>query len=178
MIYLQIANLQFSTKYCTTLRQNSPKSSIFKDFCVMSKFELEHYSKSIFVRRYSLYLRACGSFKSANHKKDWVCISQIQQSAEFIHICRSSANLTNFLSPQICGNTICGTYLQNAHLGSRMPFGIVYNTHRPQVPTFLRSFHSLCSEVFKKTIHTIQCIQALQSLTKSTVTYTRAKCEF
>jgi hypothetical protein len=26
-----------------------------------------------------MYLRTCGSFKSANHKKDWVCKSQIHK---------------------------------------------------------------------------------------------------
>jgi hypothetical protein len=27
------------------------------------------------------------------------------------HICGKSANLTNYLSPQICGFAICGTYV-------------------------------------------------------------------
>ncbi len=46
------------------------------------------------------------SFKTANYKKDWV-----RKSAK-CHICRRSANLTNYLSPQICGlailELICG----------------------------------------------------------------------
>jgi hypothetical protein len=32
MLYLQIANLQVSTEYCTTLSQNNPKSRLFKGF--------------------------------------------------------------------------------------------------------------------------------------------------
>ncbi len=32
------------------------------------------------------------------------------------HICRRSANLTNYLSPQICVFAICRTYLQTTHL--------------------------------------------------------------
>jgi hypothetical protein len=32
------------------------------------------------------------------------------------HTCGRSANITNFVSPQICGSAICGTYLRTAHL--------------------------------------------------------------
>jgi hypothetical protein len=62
MIYLQIINLQFSTKYCTTLSQNSPKTRSAKISvkCIMCKFELEHDSAvyAIFVRRNSMYVFA------------------------------------------------------------------------------------------------------------------------
>ncbi len=54
---------QISTKHCKTLSQNRSKSRLFKmifSFCSL-------YSKS--VRRRSMYLRICVSFKSANHKK-------------------------------------------------------------------------------------------------------------
>jgi hypothetical protein len=32
------------------------------------------------------------------------------------HICERSANLTNYLGPQICGFAVCGNYLRTAHL--------------------------------------------------------------
>jgi hypothetical protein len=57
-----------------------------------------------------MYLRACGNFKSANHKKDWA-----NKSAKW-HICCRSAILTDFLIPLSCGFAICGTYLRTAHL--------------------------------------------------------------
>jgi hypothetical protein len=47
-----------------------------------------------------MYLRTCGSFKSGNHK--WLGSAN----------CKSE-NLTNYLS---CGFTVCGIYLQTAHL--------------------------------------------------------------
>ncbi len=49
-----------------------------------------------------MFLRTCRSFKSAKHNKDWVRKSQIRGR---------SANLTNYLSPQICLFAICGSYL-------------------------------------------------------------------
>jgi hypothetical protein len=39
MIYPQIANIQISTKYCTTLSQNSNKSRLFKTIFVSCTFE-------------------------------------------------------------------------------------------------------------------------------------------
>jgi hypothetical protein len=55
-----------------------------------------------------MYLRTCGSVKSASRKEYWVRKSQIRIKD---HICGRSANLTNYLSPQICG-----TYLRTAQL--------------------------------------------------------------
>jgi hypothetical protein len=52
-----------------------------------------------------MYLRTCGSFKSANHKKSG---SENRKSTKS-HICGRSANLTNYLSPQIYGIS----YLRN-----------------------------------------------------------------
>jgi hypothetical protein len=43
----------------------------------------------IFSREKSMYLQTCGSFESANHKKDWV---RNRKSAK-CHICGRSANL-------------------------------------------------------------------------------------
>ncbi len=48
-----------------------------------------------------MYLGTCG--KSANHKKIW---SENSKSA-MCHICGRSANVTNYLSSQICGIAIC-----------------------------------------------------------------------
>ncbi len=74
--------------------------------CKSQIFKFLHYA--IFVRKNSVYLRACGSFKSANYK-----------SAK-LNICRKSANLTDFLSTQICGFAIRGTYLRSVHLCLRI----------------------------------------------------------
>ncbi len=43
MMSPQIAIPQISTKFCTTLCQNSPQSPLFKRSLVMYNFESEHY---------------------------------------------------------------------------------------------------------------------------------------
>jgi hypothetical protein len=44
MIYPQVANLQISTKYCTSLPQNSLKSRPFKKYNLFILFfDIEHY---------------------------------------------------------------------------------------------------------------------------------------
>ncbi len=56
-----IANLQISTKYHTTLPQNSPKSRFFKTillFCINLNYSRALYA--LFVRRKSMYMRTCG----------------------------------------------------------------------------------------------------------------------
>jgi hypothetical protein len=55
-----------------------------------------------------MYFRNCGGFKSANHKKK---IGSANPKFAKCHICWRSANLTNYLSP-----ALCGTYLRTAHL--------------------------------------------------------------
>jgi hypothetical protein len=65
-----------------------------------------------FVRRKGMYLRTWGSFKFENRK-----------SAKG-HIYGMSANLTNYLRPQICGFAICATYLRIASL-SGWPYFIL-----------------------------------------------------
>jgi hypothetical protein len=65
-----------------------------------------------------MYLRTCGSFKSANHKT----IGSANRKSAKCHIFGKSANLKNYLSPQICGFAICGTYLVNCpHLLATQP---------------------------------------------------------
>ncbi len=91
-----MANLQISTKFCTTLSPNSPKSRLVNVFHV--KFWVRALY-AIFERINSMYLWTCGSFKSANQKKDWVRKSQSAKC----HICGRSA-------------AICGTSLRTTHL--------------------------------------------------------------
>jgi hypothetical protein len=51
-----------------------------------------------------MFLRTWGgNFKSANHKQDWV--------RKVSHL-RKVRNLLNYLSPQVNGFPICGTYLR------------------------------------------------------------------
>ncbi len=51
-------------------------------------------------------MRICGSFKSANHKN----LGSANRKSP--NICGRSANLTNYLIPQICWFAIYGTYLR------------------------------------------------------------------
>jgi hypothetical protein len=97
MIYLQIAKMQISRNYCTTLSQNSTKVVFLKRFlCYVH----------IWIR--ALY----AIFVTWNTQKD--CVANRKSAKCFI--CGRSANLTNFFSLQICGFEICGTYLWTAHL--------------------------------------------------------------
>jgi hypothetical protein len=59
-----------------------------------------------------MHLLNYGSFKSLNYKK----VGSANRKSANCHICRSSANLTNYLGPQICGFAICGFYLRTVHL--------------------------------------------------------------
>ncbi len=61
----KIANPQISTKYCTTLYQNSPKRRLFSIF--LYKFELNHYM--LIVRRNSMYLRTCRGFTCSQKRR-------------------------------------------------------------------------------------------------------------
>ncbi len=108
MIYLQIANLQISTKYCTTLSQNNPKIRLFNRFSSMYKFELEQYSICYICEDKQYVIVDLRKFTSPNHKK----IGSANRKSAKCRTCGRSANLTNFLSPQICGFAICGTYLR------------------------------------------------------------------
>jgi hypothetical protein len=73
MINPQTANPQILTKYCTILFQNSHRSRLFKQFFFLVQIRIR------VLRRKSMYLRTWGSFKSTNHKKDWVRKSQIRK---------------------------------------------------------------------------------------------------
>ncbi len=68
--------------------------------------------------RKSMYLQTCGSFKSA--KEFWVAMTQIgkSQNHKFGQLIRKfeEGQKSNFLSPQTCRFSICGTYLRAAHL--------------------------------------------------------------
>jgi hypothetical protein len=44
MITMQIAKPQISTKYWTTLPQNSPETCLLKRFFILEKFEFEPYT--------------------------------------------------------------------------------------------------------------------------------------
>ncbi len=60
---------QISTKYCTTMSQNSPKNRLFIQFLLRTNFNQSIICYSIFVKRKSLYLRTCGSFQFLITKK-------------------------------------------------------------------------------------------------------------
>jgi hypothetical protein len=63
-----------------------------------------------------MYLGTCGSFKFANHIKDWTAN---RKSAT----CHKAANLTNYISPETCRFAICGppTFGNNKYYpGGRM----------------------------------------------------------
>ncbi len=66
---------------------------------------------AIFGKRNAIYLQTCGSFKSANRKKDWVRKSQSKGS----HL-RKESKSNKYLSPKICGFAICRTHLRIAQL--------------------------------------------------------------
>ncbi len=86
---------KFRKKYCTTLSQNSPTSRLHK---LLLCTNLSQSMKS-------MYLRICGSFKSAITKS----FGSANRKAAKCHIFGRSANLTNYLRPKICGTyNICG----------------------------------------------------------------------
>jgi hypothetical protein len=62
---------------------------------------------AIFVRRNSMYLRTCGSFKFANHKK----IGFANRKSATFHICGRSANLTTYQIPQIFKSNYGSIYI-------------------------------------------------------------------
>jgi hypothetical protein len=59
-----------------------------------------------------MHLLTCGSFKSANLKKDWVRKSQIHKVPHLRNIRKSN----KLLKPEIFGCAIFGFYLLTAHL--------------------------------------------------------------
>jgi len=103
-------NAHISAKYCTTLSQTSPKCRLANFYYEQILIEALY---AIFVRRKGMYLRTWGSFKSEKRK-----------SAKG-HIYGRSANLTHYLSPQICGFAIWGTYLRIASLSEWPDFILV-----------------------------------------------------
>ncbi len=114
----QIANSHISTKYCTTLSQNSPKSRLFKTiFYIMCNFlcAIWEEKKYVFVDFFGLLI--------ANPKIINPQITKIgSASSKFakFHICERHANLTEYLNLKILGFAVCGTYLRSADLCCRV----------------------------------------------------------
>ncbi len=100
LIYPQITISKISTKCCTTLSQNSPKSfkRIFQHFCYI-----------YCIGRKCMCLRTCGI---TSHKRDWVCKFQIRKVPHFWKV-HNSNKLFKFANLRICN---LQTYLQTAHL--------------------------------------------------------------
>ncbi len=78
---LRIANPQIiyvcqssNRKSANYLRVPVLKSQIRKFLCLIRKSLIRR-----FVMKKSMYLRTCGSFKSANHKKGWIRKLQIRK---------------------------------------------------------------------------------------------------
>ncbi len=82
--YLKPQIRKFSSKYCTTLSQNSPNGRLFETIFIF--FTLE------FVRRKSMYLRTFGSLNPQITKKIWAA----KRKSAKCHICGRTANLRNY----------------------------------------------------------------------------------
>ncbi len=84
-------------------------AGLFGRIFYLIKFELEHFMY-VFVRRKVKNLLICQvlrpqkKFGSTNRKT----IGYANRKSANCNICRRSANVTNFVSPQICGFAICG----------------------------------------------------------------------
>jgi hypothetical protein len=110
---MRIHKLSQNTTQFKTLSQNSSIICIVK----MTFLFLLQIGIDKFVRRKSIYLH---EFQVG--KKIWIRKSEIYK----LQICKSQKRLgpqianqqgaTNYLSPQIFGFAICGTYLRTAHL--------------------------------------------------------------
>ncbi len=108
IINRQIGNPQISTKYCTALSQNS----LNKHFTNLNYFRALY---TIYIREKIWYLRICGLAEVLN-PQIWIKIGPAYCKSAKCHICVRFANLTNYLSPKICGYAICGIYLRTTHL--------------------------------------------------------------
>ncbi len=100
MIYLQIANPQIYTKYCTTLSQYGTKTGFLKIFVfILNKCELELYMlySNCKEKKYVF-----GNLRKKS-QKDWICKSHICRVPHFRKV-RRSKELSEFAS-------IGGTYL-------------------------------------------------------------------
>jgi hypothetical protein len=96
-----------------------------------------------YVRRKSMYLLEV--FKSANHNKDSA------RKSPKCHICGRSANLTNYLSPQIFVFAIFEIYLRTPHLRFFLLFskglsthGIEHNKNREKTFRFFKEELHIC----------------------------------
>ena len=97
MTNMQIADPQTSTKYCTTLSQNSPKSCKEKKyvFTDLSKFEIHKKAWAVKSSK-----RKSTNYESTNHKKDWLCISQYCK-VSYLRMFRKAIKLFKFANLRI-----------------------------------------------------------------------------
>ncbi len=84
-VHSAIANPQICLKYCITQSQNGPKNHVFKSFYFILR-------KS--VKMFGFANRKYTNYKSANHKRDWVCRPKIPKVSHFRKVGESK--------PQIC----------------------------------------------------------------------------
>jgi hypothetical protein len=79
------------------------------EYFILKKFELEHVIY-VFVRRKVKNLRICKVLSPQKNLglQNGKNIGYANRKSANCHICRRSANVTNFVSPQICGFAICG----------------------------------------------------------------------
>ncbi len=110
MINLKIANPQILQNAAKLCLKTVPKVVIL-DYVQIEIRALHLHVYAILVRRNTVHVRVCTvfvdlrKFKSTNHRKTGPLIANPQSDtfAEGPQI----ANLTNYLSPQICGFAIC-----------------------------------------------------------------------
>jgi hypothetical protein len=82
----------------------------------MYKIELEYYMLQYISMEKNYVSDDCGSFKSANHKKDWVRKSQIRKVPHSQKVCKSNKLFIVRVRLQIFGFTSGGTYLRTVHI--------------------------------------------------------------
>jgi hypothetical protein len=92
------------------------------EFFYLIKIQIRTF-RYVFVRRKIKKLRICESFKSAKKLGTQITYLQIAKNiwsqnhkSANCHTCKRSANVTNFVSLQIHGFAICGTYLRTTLL--------------------------------------------------------------
>jgi hypothetical protein len=106
----QIAKLQISTKYCTTLSQNSPKSRRLHNFFLLCTHFI--WSFICYIWKGKLFICGLAEALSPQIKKNWVCKMQIRKGSHLLKVRKSN----KYLSPKICGFAFCRTHLRIAQL--------------------------------------------------------------
>ncbi len=110
--FLRCASTQICMINSANRKSAQVKSRLFTPFFIIVCTHLNQSITCCICNEKKYVFADLRKFKSANHKKIW---SANRKSAK-CHICGMSANLTNYLSPQICEFSICGTYLRTAYL--------------------------------------------------------------